>query len=64
MKSSSVKRLATLAMFLALAVLLNYAENLLPMIVPVPGVNLGLANTMNLIILYYYGRRDILLLGY
>ena len=63
MKSSSVKRLATLAMFLALAVLLNYVENLLPMIVPVPGVKLGLANTMNLIILYYYGRRDYFAIG-
>lgn len=53
-----------LALFLALAILLNYVENFIPVIIPIPGVKLGLANTMGLIILYFFGRAEYGLLGF
>ena len=62
MKNVIIKKIATLSMFLALAILLNYVENFIPTFVP--GVKLGLANTMNLIILYFYGRREYFLIGF
>ncbi len=64
MKNTMIKRISALAMFLALAVLLNYLENFLPVLIPLPGVKLGLANTMNLIILYFFGRRNYFSIGF
>lgn len=63
MRNHLVKKISTLSMFLALAVLLNYLENLIPVIIPVPGVKLGLANTMNIIILYFYGKKEYFSIG-
>lgn len=63
MKNNRVKRISSLAMFLALAILLNYVENFIPSI-GIPGVKLGLANTMNLIILYFYGRKEYFAIGF
>lgn len=49
----SVKKMTRLAMLLALGVLLNYAEAvLLPTAFIAPGVKLGIANTVGLIVLY------------
>lgn len=64
MRNSNVTRIAALSMFLALAVLLNYVENLIPIVIPIPGVKLGLANTMNLIVLYFFGRHNYFLIGF
>lgn len=62
--SKQIRRITTLAMFLALSVLLHYLESLLPVIVPIPGVKLGLANTMGLIVLYFFNRRDFVATGF
>lgn len=43
------------ALLLALSVLLHYLEGLIPVIVPVPGFRLGLANIPILFALYYFG---------
>ncbi len=48
----SVKRLAIVSMLLAAAIVLNYLESFIPMFVP--GVRLGLANVIILIMLYEF----------
>lgn len=48
----SIKRLAFLSMMLALAIVLNIVESFLPVFIP--GVKLGLANIIILILLYEF----------
>ena len=53
------KRLALAALLTALALALNYTERMfpLPLLVPLPGVKLGLANVVTLFALCYLGRK-------
>lgn len=54
---SKTKRLTLCAVLIALALALSYTERFIPlqMIVPLPGVKLGLANIVTLIALYLLG---------
>ena len=54
---SKTKRLTFCAVLIALALALSYTERFIPlqMIVPLPGVKLGLANIVTLIALYLLG---------
>jgi len=54
---SKTKRLTLCAVLIALALALSYTERFIPlqMIVPLPGVKLGLANIVTLIALYLMG---------
>lgn len=64
MKSKAVQKLTRLGMLLALGVLLNYTEAvLLPTAFIAPGVKLGLANTVGLIVLYLYDDKTYLFYG-
>ena len=64
MKQNRVQKLTRLAMLLALGVLLNYAEVvLLPTAFITPGVKLGIANTVGLIVLYYFDDRTYFFYG-
>lgn len=63
-RKKSIKTTSLLALFLALAVLLNFVENFLPVLVTIPGVKLGLANTMGLIVLYFFGKKEYIGLGF
>ncbi len=45
-------------MLLSLALILSYIESLLPDFTGIPGVKLGLANSMTLITMEIYGRRE------
>ena len=49
-----IMKIVRLAIFLAIGIVLNIIETLIPLPIAIPGVRLGLANTMGLIILYYY----------
>lgn len=51
------KRLAYIALFAALTLVLGYMEAMIPLPVAVPGVKLGLANVTVLIALYLMGPR-------
>ncbi len=62
-KRKLIKTTALLSLFLALSILLNYLESLLPTFF-IPGVKLGLANTMGLIVLYFFGKKEYFLLGF
>ena len=54
---SKTKRLSLCAVLIALALALSYTERFIPlqMVVPLPGVKLGLANIVTLIALYLMG---------
>ena len=64
MKNHSTKKIVRLALFLALGVVLNIIESMLPILIPIPGVKLGIANTIGLIVLYYYGPKEYTLIGF
>ena len=64
MKNNSTKKIVRLSLFLALGVVLNIIESMLPVLIPVPGVKLGIANTIGLIVLYYYGPKEYTLIGF
>lgn len=49
------KRLATLSVLVALGLILSYIEALIPAFVAIPGVKLGLANTVSVFALYMLG---------
>ena len=66
MKSSSerIKTLTRLSLFLAIGIIFNLVESLIPLPIPIPGVKLGLANTVGLIVLYYYGPKEYISIGF
>ena len=64
MRNHSTKKIVRLALFLALGVVLNIIESMLPILIPIPGVKLGIANTIGLIVLYYYGPKEYTLIGF
>lgn len=52
------RRVSYLGMFLALALVFSYVENLMPFFFGVPGMKLGLTNVVILLILYSMGTKD------
>ena len=54
----NTKKLTFLSVCVALAMILSYIESLIPPFVAVPGVKIGLANSVSLFILYAYGARE------
>ena len=61
MKRSS--RIASLGVFLALAMILSYVETLIPINFGVPGMKLGLANMVTVILLYLFTPGEALLIS-
>ena len=57
------KHIALYGLFLAIAVVANYIEHLIPLPFIFPGVKLGLANAVGLIVLYYLGRKSYAFFG-
>lgn len=56
---SQVRKTAVNAMLLAIALILSYIESLIPIIIiPIPGVKLGFANIIVMLIFFYIGRTD------
>ena len=53
--NEKLKRLTTLSMLVATALILSFVESQIPPIVPIPGVKLGLANIVTLFALYKLG---------
>lgn len=56
----STKQVARCALLISLALVLSYTERLLPLqlVIPLPGVKLGLANIVTLIALYLLGGKS------
>lgn len=54
----NIKKLTTLAMFTALALIIFTIEAAIPPLVPIPGIKLGLANIITLVLLHNYSAKD------
>lgn len=52
MKHRSIRAVAELSIYVALAFIFGYLENLFPIPMPVPGMKLGFANVITVIVLY------------
>lgn len=63
MKKWDTKKMVSLALFLAIGVIFNFTENVLISVPIMPGIKLGLANTIGLLVLYYYGWKEFLIIG-
>ena len=51
----NVRKTATLAVMVALAMVMSYIESLIPVFIPVPGLKIGLANIVSLVCLSVFG---------
>lgn len=56
-----LKKLASLSLFTALALIIFALESLIPSMIPIPGVKLGLANIITLVLLRNYTAKETLL---
>ena len=63
-KESLTHKIVRLSIFLALGIVLNIVESLIPIPIAVPGIRLGLANTMGLIVLYFYSPKEYVAIGF
>ncbi|MBE5921372.1 MAG: Gx transporter family protein [Lachnospiraceae bacterium] len=52
------RRLVLLSLFTAFALIIFTIESAIPVILPIPGIKLGLANVVTLVILKQYGYKD------
>lgn len=55
---SQVKRLTLDAVLLMIALIFSYVESLIPVLLPIPGLKLGLANIVVMYAFYYVGILD------
>ena len=62
--SKTIKKITRLSLFLALGIILNLVESMIPLPIAIPGVKLGLANTIGLVILYYYSPKEYVSIGF
>ncbi|MBQ7202735.1 MAG: Gx transporter family protein [Eubacterium sp.] len=58
MQVSKAKKVATLALCVALAFTLSFLESLLPLNIGVPGIKLGLANSVVVVVMYLVGKKE------
>ena len=63
MEESELKKILIIAMLLSLSIVLQIIEGLFPIPFIIPGVKLGLANIIIVIVLYRYGFKDALIIG-
>lgn len=52
------KKIVTLGMFTAVALTIFVVESYFPPLVPVPGIKMGLANVVTLLLLFLYNERE------
>ena len=63
MRHENTLRTARLGLLLAFALILGYAESLVPLPFGVPGMKLGLPNLAVLLTMYLFGNREALLVN-
>lgn len=54
----SLRKLTTLALYTTLSLAIYAAESAIPPLIPIPGIKLGLANIITLILLQHHSPRD------
>lgn len=57
-KESRARKVASLSLLIALALIFSYVEAIIPYNPGIPGVKLGVANIVTIIALYMYGNKD------
>lgn len=57
------KRLAVMAMAVALAMILSYVESQIPAFVAIPGIKMGLPNILVVFVLYKLGWKDAIVIS-
>ena len=62
--SKTIKKITRLSLFLALGIILNLVESMIPLPIAIPGVKLGLANTIWLVIFYSYSPKEYISIGF
>lgn len=62
-KRMSTRKLVLLALFSAVALVFSYFESLIPIHFAVPGIKLGLANVVSIVVLYCMGFPEALLVS-
>ena len=60
----SIKQLALSALLITLAMILSYIERFIPLqlVIPLPGIKLGLANTVTLVTLYLIDKKQCIII--
>ncbi len=61
MLKNNTQKMINLSLFISMALLLNYFERFIPLGIAVPGVKIGLANIVTLVVLEKYGWREAFL---
>ena len=56
------QKIVRLSVFLAMGIVLNIVESMIPLPIAIPGIRLGLANIMGLIVLYFYDTEEYILI--
>ncbi len=56
--NNRTNKMVKIALLLAIALIINYLESLVPLPLPLPGVKLGLANCIGLVVLCLYNEKD------
>lgn len=51
-------KIVRLALLLSIALIVNYIESLVPLPIPLPGVKIGLANCIGLMVLFCFSKKD------
>ena len=57
----STNKLVKMALLLAFALVINFLESLVPLPLPLPGVKIGLANCIGLMVLFCFGKKDYII---
>ena len=56
--NNRTNKMVKISLLLAIAMIINYFESLVPLPLPFPGVKLGLANCIGLVVLCLYSSKD------
>ena len=56
--NNKTNKMVKISLLLAIALIINYLESLVPLPLPLPGVKLGLANCVGLMVLCLYDEKD------
>jgi heptaprenyl diphosphate synthase len=54
----STNKLVKISLLLAFALIINFLESLVPLPIPLPGVKIGLANCIGLMVLFCFDKKD------
>lgn len=59
--NNKTNKMVKVSLLLAIALIINYLESLVPLPLPLPGVKLGLANCIGLMVLCLYEEKDYII---